>query len=129
MTLVRKATWKNKKTKENYFKYCDKIQQIWEEKGPQLLHPKTRNNEDKKDGAHDDEKLRNISSFGEIDNPIGEEISKPYGIYLFKDRNTIINYFKPNFFPPYNTDKNRNIIDKILSKTWDEKNLRWIFDK
>ena len=55
-----------------------------------------------------------------------EEIESPHGVYLFKDRKTILNYFSPNFLPPYNTDEKRKIIEKYLSKTWNEEKLKWI---
>ena len=72
--------------------------------------------------------FNNENVFGNIDNnKIGkEEFENPYGVYLFKDRKTILNYFPPNFLPPYNTDEKRKIIKKILSKTWDEEKLIWI---
>ena len=130
MTFVRKATWRNKTAKENYFKKCDEIQQMWEEKGPQLLHSELRNLDNIQrincENKKHVNKHGNENDFRVCDSTVGEEISYPYGIYLFKDRKTIVKYFKPNFFPPYNTDKNKNIIMKILSKTWDEKNLQWI---
>ena len=158
MTIVRKATWKNKNKKNEYFEKCNKIQKKWEIEGSKLLSSKLQKKseisnfrlEDEKNHQNDniyyqnnenenyeenDSKFtvknmnfNNENVFGNIDNnKIGkEEFENPYGVYLFKDRKTILNYFPPNFLPPYNTDEKRKIIKKILSKTWDEEKLIWI---
>ena len=173
MTIVRKATWKNKNKKDEYFQKCDEIQKKWEMDGSKLLLSKSQKksgfldfesngginhqndnfnisnnekNENKNDIRNRDSfendfkydennaastkniNFNNKNIFGNIkDNRITkEEIERPHGVYLFKDRKTIVNYFSPNFLPPYNTDEKRKIIEKYLSKTWNEEKLEWI---
>ena len=216
MTIVRKATWKNKLKKNEYFQNCDKIQKKWELNKPQLLISKTRkndineiqgddeflekisidsenvknrngnddnnnhssirndnndnndnniknyndnnnnnndndinynnyineDNDDNKDNNDDDNHYNNDNDIRNLDKEIKQEksisfsviinnkineneLKNPNGVYLFKDRKTILNYFQPNFFPPYNTKEKRKIIEKVLSRTWDEKKLFW----
>lgn len=170
MTFVRKATFKNKQLKNDYFDRCNEVLKKWEVEGPQFLHPESRklthennanyenyennenslNNENRKidndcksdyeigniyytnnnhnneyknnNNDADDEKNKNKNNF----QPLDDENVHPYGIYLFKDRKTIIKYFKPNFFPPYNDEGKRKIIENVLSKTWDETNMKWV---
>ena len=47
------------------------------------------------------------------------------GIWLFTDRENITHFFKPNFFPPYNTPEKKKIILDVLREEWDEKTLSW----
>ena len=178
MTIVRKATWKNKNKKDEYFQKCDEIQKKWEMDGSKLLLSKSQKksgfldfesnseinhqndnfyisnngkNENKNDTRNRDRfenendskyNENNAASFNNTKNInfnykniignikdnkiIKEEIESPHGVYLFKDRKTIVNYFSPNFLPPYNTDEKRKIIEKYLSKTWNEEKLEWI---
>jgi hypothetical protein len=115
MTFVRKATWKHENAKTEYFKNCSVILEEWEKDGPKLLQSVIP---DAFDG--------NGTVSGAILSPICEELVHPHGVYLFKDRKTIIKYFKPNFLPPYNTDEKVEIIRNVLKEKWDEKNLVWV---
>ena len=115
MTFVRKASWKNHNAKKEYFQNCSVIQQEWEINGPKLLKPVISN-------ACDETGTKS----GAIISPIGEELIHPHGIYLFKDRKTIIKYFKPNFLPPYDTDDKIEIIRCVLAEKWDENKLKWV---
>ena len=45
--------------------------------------------------------------------------------YLFRHRNDIVEYFPPNFHPPYDTPEKRAIITAVLSRQWDEHTLSW----
>jgi hypothetical protein len=47
------------------------------------------------------------------------------GIWLFTDRENITHFFKPNFFPPYDTAEKKKIILDVLREEWDEKTLSW----
>jgi hypothetical protein len=47
------------------------------------------------------------------------------GIWLFTDRENVTHFFKPNFFPPYDTPEKRKIILDVLREEWDEKTLSW----
>lgn len=47
------------------------------------------------------------------------------GIWLFTDRENITHFFKPNFFPPYDTPEKMKIILDTLKEEWDEKTLSW----
>ena len=119
MTIVRKASWKNENAKKEYFKNCRIIQEEWEKNGPKLLNPYiTVIPENAYNG--------NGAISGAVTSPIGDELIHPHGIYLFKDRKTIIKYFQPNFLPPYDTDEKIEIIRSVLAEKWDEKNLQWV---
>jgi hypothetical protein len=111
--FFRKATWRNANAMMNYFENCQNVVDKWRQEGPMLLESQKSQSP-------------NIGNFGEIKIPIGEELSDPYGIYLFKDRKTILKYFKPNFLPPYDTKENRKIIENVLSQTWNEETLSWV---
>ena len=54
---------------------------------------------------------------------IGDESINPHGLYLFKTREEIVEYFGPNFHPPYNTPEKRKIISDVLSEVWDSPTL------
>jgi hypothetical protein len=127
MTYVRKATWKDNNARKQYFDNCEIILSEWEKEGPRLLTSENSNNTDNiniQKEEIDGSRISGVS--GIIQNPLNDEITNPYGVYLFKDRNTVVKYFKPNFFPPYDTVENTKIILESLSKKWDEKNLCWI---
>jgi len=87
-----------------YFKKCDEIVAKWRAEGPKPLN----------NGGWD------IN---------GEALEFPNadgynsGLYLFTDRNNITHFFKPNFYPPYDTPEKRKIILEYLSEEWDEKSL------
>jgi hypothetical protein len=83
---------------QQYFRNCQNIVRNWHKQGPMLIEPPE---------------------------PYDKSTSGS-GCYLFKDRNTIVRYFKPNFLPPYDTEEKRNIIGMILSKTWDDDTLSWV---
>jgi len=42
------------------------------------------------------------------------------GVYIFRNRNDILKYYPPNFFPPYNTPESSVIIAKVLGDHWNE---------
>jgi hypothetical protein len=123
MTFVRKATWKNNNARQEYFDKCEETLNQWEREGPKLMTAGNQNNTDIH-GLKNEVDGTGIP--GIIKNPFNDELRNPYGVYLFKDRNTIVKYFKPNFFPPYDTAENMHIILESLSKKWDDKNLCWI---
>mmetsp|Transcript_5625 Transcript_5625/g.5825 ORF Transcript_5625/g.5825 Transcript_5625/m.5825 type:complete len:316 (+) Transcript_5625:148-1095(+) len=108
MTFVRKSAWRSAEHMRAYFSHCDEVVRTWRERGPLYLEPETES-----------------SKPGYPVNPLGKELTEPHGIYLFKDRNTPIHYFAPNFHPPYDTKEKREIISGVLSKTWDEPSLSW----
>jgi len=108
MTFVRKSAWRSAEHLRAYFSHCDEVVRTWRLQGPQLLEPET-----------------DPSQPGYPVDPVDNELTEPHGVYLFKDRNTIIKYFAPNFHPPYDTPEKRAIIQRVLSKTWDETTLSW----
>ena len=93
-TIVRKAEFRSKEHRAQYFKMCADAIKKWKEQGPQPLQAPEQ-------GA---------CSFGS-------------GIYLFTDRNNISHKFEPNFLPPYDTPDKRRIIAEYLQEEWDEKSL------
>lgn len=81
--------------KSRYFDQCQTVLSRWREGGPQLL-----------------------SVEGQEPQAGAEEAG---GVYLFRNRNEILKYYPPNFFPPYNTPAKREIITQVLSNRWDAK--------
>jgi len=67
------------------------------------------------------------------DSYTGNNIAKPptapedchSGIWLFTDRENITHFFKPNFYPPYDTPEKKKIIFDVLREEWDEGTLSW----
>jgi hypothetical protein len=108
----------------NYFENCQKIVDKWRQEGPMLLEPQKSLSPNT--GNLVGLKREREDRGGGIERPVGEELSDPHGIYLFKDRKTILKYFKPNFLPPYDTKESRAIIENVLSKTWNEETLSWV---
>lgn len=93
-TIVRKAEFRSKEHRVEYFKMTEAAINSWKELGPQPL-------QESENGEH---------SFGS-------------GIYLFTDRKTISLKFEPNFLPPYDSPAKRNKIAENLKEEWDEKSL------
>lgn len=104
MTILRKAEFRSQDHKDAYFSKADAVLKKWKLNGPRALN----------DGA-----------WG-ID---GKTLDKPgaynSGIFLFQDRNTIKQFFPPNFLPPYDTDEKLAIILNYLSEEWDQSTLSW----
>jgi len=48
------------------------------------------------------------------------------GLWLFTDRATITHQFRPNFFPPYDTIAQRQLIFDVLQEEWDESSLSFV---
>lgn len=103
MTIVRKASFKSESAKFKYLSNCQEVVEGWRTMGPQVL--KTV------------ETLA-PNEAGCVVSPVGDEIKSPGGVYLFRHRNCVADYFAPNFFPPYDTPEKIAIITKTLSKTW-----------
>ena len=85
MTFVRKAAWRSAEHFRQYFSDVHDVVAEWRSQGPTLLEPE-------KDPA--------AAGHPTGPNLIGEELSAPHGVYLFKTRNEIVEYFPPNFHPP-----------------------------
>ena len=97
VTLVRKSAWRNAKKMFDYFKKCSDVVKTWRETGPVYLEPEQNH--------------KNPGFIGK-DNSLRDENTNPHGIYLYKTRNEVIDYYSPNFHPPYNTPEKREIIQK-----------------
>jgi len=103
MSYVRKAGFRSP---EHMKQYCEKIDGVvrkWRERGPIMLEPE-----------------KDPTKPGYPSEPLGSELESPGGVYLFKNRNEPIEYFAPNFHPPYDTPEKRKIISDILDKEWIE---------
>jgi hypothetical protein len=103
ITLAKKVRWKTVKHMNKYFSHAEKVIDAWRERGPQTLDPQLAYIEG---GA------------------TPEEVSKPHGIYLFRE-GVPTNYFAPNFAPPYTTKMTRNLLLNVLGKSWDKKRREW----
>eukprot|EP01051_Picozoa_sp_SAG22_P021584 SAG22_NODE_4822_length_1157_cov_1.172968_2_plen_108_part_00 len=95
MTFVRKAAFRSAEHMTAYFADCHAVIEEWRAKGPQLLEP----------------------AAVPADKVLGEELSQPHGLYLFKTRNEPVEYFPPNFHP--------KIIADVLAKQWHSPTLSW----
>lgn len=100
MTYARKVTFRSEDHGKQYYDECAAVLSTWRDVGPQILVPA-------------------IDSL----NAVGKELTKPGGLYLFKDRTVIIDYFAPNFLPPYDSIEKQRIIMSVLSEQWDEQSL------
>lgn len=108
-TIVRKAEFRSKEHRLQYFAKCAAAVQKWKEEGPKPLNTDAL-----------DEKgqpLKQSSDEGEA--------QYNSGLWLFTDRENIDHYFAPNFLPPYDTPEKKKIILSFLSEEWDEKRLMW----
>mmetsp|Transcript_10605 Transcript_10605/g.31626 ORF Transcript_10605/g.31626 Transcript_10605/m.31626 type:complete len:317 (-) Transcript_10605:116-1066(-) len=109
MTLVRRAGWRDAAAMKRYFEECSGAVERWRLRGPTLLEPE-------KDPARP----------GYPKAPLGEELTKPHGLYLFHNRNDLVEYFPPNWEGPYDTEEARARIRAVLSKRWNEDALKWV---
>lgn len=107
-TFVRKAAFRSAQHMQQYFESVDAVVREWRAAGPVCLEPET----DPAVSGHPAE-------------PIGAELSEPHGVYLFKTRDELVEYFPPNFHPPYDTPEKRAIITAVLAKEWSEEALAW----
>jgi len=105
-TIVRKAEFRSSEHRDAYFKKCDTAIKKWQESGSKPL---------------------NEEGVGVDGKPLEDRNDNGYysGLWLFTDRGNISHYFKPNFFPPYNTPEKRKVIGSFLGEVWDEKALTW----
>jgi|AntRauTorckE5430_2_1112549.scaffolds.fasta_scaffold03778_3 hypothetical protein len=105
-TILRKAEFRSRAHKEEYFQMCDEVVANWRKQEPKPLN----------NGAWDvnGEPLQ-----------FPNEEGNNSGIYLFTDRTNPTHYFKPNFFPPYDSPEKRGIIFNYLQEEWDEKASTW----
>lgn len=99
-TITRKAEFRSKEAEKNYFEQCDEAVRKWRVKGPQSLNSGS---------ALENEGVDRYTS----------------GIWLFRDRENITNFFPPNFLPPYDTPEKREIINKYLKDEWCEKDMKF----
>jgi len=103
-TITRKAEFRSSEHKQNYFKTIKNAVSMWHQMGPQPLNTGCWN--------IDGSSLDNTPEYCS-------------GIWLFTDRNNISHFFKPNFFPPYDTAEKRKVILDMLREEWDSKTLEW----
>lgn len=108
MTFLRKAAWRDEKHMVKYFAECDRAVRQWREQGPMLLEPE-----------------QDPDAPGYPAEPLGQELTHPHGVYLFRTREEPVEYFSPNFHPPYDTPDKRKLIAKVLAREWDEDSLSW----
>jgi hypothetical protein len=101
VSLVRKAAWRSAVKMRDYFKNCSDAVARWRARGPVCLVPET---DPSKPGF-----------IGEK-NALRDELTNPHGVYLYKTRQDVVDYFAPNFHPPYDTPEKRAIIEKWLLK-------------
>ena len=104
-TILRKAEFRSRAHKEEYFKMCGDVVAKWRKEGPKPLNTGWDVNGEPLEYPNED----GMNS----------------GIFLFTDRENITNFFKPNFLPPYDTPEKKNIILTYLQEEWDEPTLSW----
>lgn len=109
-TIVRKAEFRSPQHRSDYFAMCDKAIAEWKKDGPKPLVPSPK--------ALRSKGVSVVKSKGS-----SEKFQS--GIWLFTDRENITHYFAPNFLPPYDDPKKKEVILEFLSEEWDEKALAW----
>jgi len=98
-TITRKAEFRSKQAEKSYFEKCYEVVQKWRGKGPQPLNSVP-------------EESAGVDSYTS-------------GVWLFRDRENITNFFPPNFLPPYDTPEKREIINNFLKDEWCEKDMKF----
>jgi hypothetical protein len=101
MTMTRNGQWRNAAAMHQYLSNVSDVVGEWRSRGPTFLAGET-----------------DPQAPGFPNPVLGDELTKPHGIYLFRDRNTPMQYFAPNWPPPYNTTQKRGIIQQMLSEIW-----------
>ena len=108
MTFTRNAQYRSEAALHAYLQQASAAVETWRERGPVILEPAS-----------------NKSTVGYPDPVLGEEVSKPGGVYLFKSRNEPQKYFAPNWEPPYNNTEKRATIQRVLSEVWNSDKKDW----
>lgn len=103
MTYARKAQFRSEEHLKEYFKHCNSVVEGLRAAGPVYLEPER------------DSSRPGFIGEGEV---VGKEMEEPHGVYLFRDRDNIMEYFPPNFHPPYNTEEKRQVIQDVLDLPW-----------
>lgn len=98
-TMVRKAGFRDAAAFKAYFAHCSAVVAEWRARGPVMLEAEEKD----------------PSTTGAVG-----------GLYFFKDANRVVEYVEPNFLPPYNTPEKRTLIEKVLSRRWDQDKLEWV---
>lgn len=124
-TITRKAEFRSPEHRDQYFDNCDTAVQAWRDAGPQPLNTVPRPlvvvdpsvssaavAEPNTTTAHEDTNTKTDDCQS--------------GIWLFTDRETITHQFRPNFFPPYDTIEQRQLIFDVLQEEWDEHSLSFV---
>eukprot|EP00980_Cylindrotheca_fusiformis_P006820 scaffold1427_cov63-Cylindrotheca_fusiformis.AAC.3 len=124
-TIVRKAEFRSKQHEQDYFDKCNKVIQKWRKIGPQPLNTIRRTGTGQEQQAIIDDENENENDDENNNNENNNNKEYNSGIWLFTDRNNITHFFKPNFFPPYDTPEKKDIIWNILKEEWDETTLSW----
>ena len=106
MTFVRKAAFRSPQHRLEYMKHCSAVVEQWRSQGPQLLTPET---DPSQPGCPTQQQV------------LGDELTNPHGLYLFRHRLLPVQYFAP----PYDTPEKRDIILKVLGRKWDEHAGEW----
>jgi hypothetical protein len=103
LTLAKKVRWKTVKHMNKYFSQCEGVIDSWRDQGPQFLSPDA----------------------GFIEGgATTEEVAKPHGVYLIRN-GAPVNYFAPNYEPPYNSKMARSLLHNVIGKSWDKESRDW----
>ena len=108
MTYVRHAQFRNQSAMNAYFEGASKTVEEWHKRGPVTLTPES-----------------DPTAKGFVSAPLGEELRKPHGLYLFKTRAEPLRYFAPNWDGPYDTPEKQAVIHDVLRRIWDPATLTW----
>eukprot|EP01051_Picozoa_sp_SAG22_P013798 SAG22_NODE_1590_length_4048_cov_3.816156_1_plen_644_part_00 len=108
MTLTRNGQFRSADSMNQYLAQASAVIEQWRQRGPQLLQPEV-----------------DPTQPGYPSPVLGAELTDPHGIHLFRDRNTPLHYFAPNFLPPYNSSEKRKVIAEVLSKLWNDETKRF----
>lgn len=102
---------------------CQRVVDKWQAGGPKPLNTIPR----KGNGQPIDMDDQCVDDYEAVGGTArGQEVF-PYesGIWLFTDRNSPTHFFRPNFYPPYDTPEKRKVIHHFLTEEWDESRKQW----
>jgi hypothetical protein len=85
MTFVRKATLKNNNARRDYFDKCEATLNLWEIEGPKIVTAGNQSNTNIQGQKNEVDGTRILGIIEYL-----SQLTNPYGVYLFKDRNTIV---------------------------------------
>ena len=147
MTIARKVTFRSAIHRRVYFSKSEELITAWRRaanvaESASVQSARIDSQEEKRGDEKDDSDDQSTDGHqkaqrqyhrhvGDDDGGRGGSRSAPEregqgGVFIFRDRNTVLGYLAPNFKPPYASDPAKlRIIREVLSRLWDPHSLSW----